>query len=80
VKFFQRTFKTDRFKTLDTVDEKALHWIKNLDKDSTYFILDNGYAYVRGRYMWTTKGRRPVSFHGGISLTEVLTPLLIVSK
>lgn len=80
VKVFQKVFKTHRFKKLSEIDSETLNWIMGLPRDSSYFIHDNERIYVRGRYMWTTKGRRPVSFHGGISVLEVLCPFIVAQR
>ncbi len=80
VRFFQRVFSIDRFKPMAKLGEKELKWVKELPMDSSYFLHDSEYVYVRGRYMWTVRGRRPVSFHGGISPMEVLTPFIVAKR
>jgi hypothetical protein len=42
-------------------------------------VQDEAGAYVRGRHSWlTTAGR--LGYHGGVSLTEILTPLAIFER
>jgi hypothetical protein len=75
-RLMQKTFKASRWALKDNLDEEILNWILGLPKEMSYFVIDEKYVYIRGRYMWTTTGKRPASFHGGISPMEVLTPFI----
>jgi len=43
-------------------------------------ICGSGRSYLVSRYDWDRKGQKKTGFHGGISMTEVLTPMAIFER
>lgn len=79
-KLLQRTFKANRWALKSKLKANMLEWIEDLPEETSYFVSDKEYVYVRGRYMWMTRGKLPTSFHGGISPMEVLTPFMVLGR
>jgi len=79
-KLLQRTLKANRWAPKNKLKADVLEWIEGLPEETSYFVSDKEYVYVRGRYMWMTRGKLPTSFHGGISPMEVLTPFMILRR
>lgn len=79
-KLLQRTFKANRWILKKKLKPTVSEWIEGLPEETSYFVSDGEYVYVRGRYMWMTRGKLPTSFHGGISPMEVLTPFMILRR
>lgn len=79
-KLLQRNFKANRWILKNKLKPAVLKWIESLPEGASYFISDEKYVYVRGRYMWMTRGKLPTSFHGGISPMEILIPFMILRE
>lgn len=79
-KLFQRNFKANRWALKKKLKANVQQWIEDLPEETSYFVSDKEYVYVRGRYMWMTRGKLPTSFHGGVSPMEVLTPFIILRR
>jgi len=79
-RLLERNFKAERWALNNKLKADVLGWIKGLPEETSYFISNEEYVYVRGRYMWMTRGKLPTSFHGGISPMEVLIPFMILRR
>jgi len=68
----QAGFERGRRYSLEVTDEQ-------ISPVLSLVVQDEAGAYVRGRHSWlTTAGR--LGYHGGVSLTEILTPLAIFER
>ena len=70
---FQQIFGSKRYVKMDTLD------VKDLIEES-YVKEFNGYYITKSRYLWPVPGRYSIYIHGGLSLMECFTPVLIVEK
>lgn len=48
--------------------------------ESGLLVLIDGYAIVRGLYTWPVRGKYSLYQHGGLSLVECMTPVILVDK
>jgi len=72
-KKFQKIFGSKRYIKINDLDISDLI-------DSGYVIEFNGYYIVKSRYLWPVPGRFSIYIHGGVSLMECFTPVLIIEK
>lgn|GEM_PF-5977134 len=79
-RFLERNFKAERYALRTTLKPEVLDWLESLPEEISYFVLDEKYVYVRGGYMWTTRGKPPASFHGGVSPMEIFVPFMILRR
>jgi len=70
---FQQIFGSKRYVKMDDID------VEYLIKEG-YVMEFNGYYLAKSLYSWPVRGRYSIYVHGGLSLMECFTPVLVVEK
>jgi len=70
---FQQIFGSKRYVKMDDVD------VEDLIKEG-YVTEFNGYYLAKSRCLWPVPGRYSIYIHGGLSLMECFTPVLVIEK
>ena len=70
---FQEIFGSKRYVKMDSLDVNDL-------KNEGYIIEFNGYYIAKSRYLWPVPGKYSIYIHGGLSLMECFTPVLIIER
>lgn len=69
----QQIFGSKRYVKMNDLDVKDL-------KIEGYIKEFNGYYLAKSRYLWPVPGRYSIYIHGGLSLMECFTPVLVIEK
>ena len=70
---FQQIFGSKRYVEMDNLE------VEDLIREG-YVKEFNGYHIAKSRYLWPVRGKYSIYIHGGLSLMECFTPVLIVEK
>lgn len=69
----QEIFGSKRYVEMDDIDVDELI-------EEGYITEFNGYYIAKSRYLWPIPGKYSIYIHGGLSLMECITPVLIIEK
>jgi len=70
---FQQIFGSKRYVKMDNLD------VEDVIREG-YVKEFNGYYVAKSRYLWPVRGKYSIYIHGGLSLMECFTPVLVVEK